>query len=225
MKKIIILLSSFMLGACTSHTSVFTEFMDKDKVCSLVSDDLIKTIFNAKGQIEKTGKFSDSLFKGFIGNNCDISWRIKEDEEKGFSFTLISLKPDEDFPPKKLSHEQLLKKIALVNKQTEAYISNYDQATIDHMRKSNADGIKSHNDYQVIDGLGDIAIISELVTNDDAYMQSSFGDLVEKKGDVVLYRLSVKSGNILLEASLSTAIINKPKEKLIQLTTLIFERK
>jgi hypothetical protein len=217
MKKTIILFSSFMLSACTSHSSVFTDFMNKDKVCHLVSDELIKTIFNVKGKIERFGKFSDSLFKGFIGNKCDISWLAGDDEEKGFSFTLISLKPDEVFPPKKLTNEQLLKKIAKVNKQTEAYTSNYDQATIEHMRKGNADGIRSHNDYQVINGLGHVAIISELVTNDDAYMQSSFGDLVEKQRDVVLYRLSVKSGNILLKASLSSAIINEPNEKLIQL--------
>ncbi len=212
MKNLIILLLLLMLSACTSNSSVFTEFMDKDKVCNLFSDELIKTTFNIKEDIENIGHSMNNIM------TCYVSWNTGEDESMDFMFQLVSVRPGEDFPPKKLKEKQLLKKIALANKSMEASLSGFGQALIDRTQRNTADGIRSHNDYKILDELGDSAIITKLVLN-NAYMQSMAGDLAEKQADIIDYKLSVKSGNIIFHASLSTEVISNPNEHLIQLVT------
>lgn len=210
MKKLIVLLLLLTLSACTSNSSVFTEFMDKDKVCDLFSDELIKTTFNIKGDIEKTGGLSGIFVNEYYykqGMTCNVVWDMEQEEKSmDFMFYLVSVRPKDVFPPKKLNEEQLLKKIAQVNKSMEASMSGLGQALIDHTQKGTADGIRSHNDYKILNELGDSAIISKLVINDDAYMQSFAGESIEKQGDIVLYTLSVKSGDIIFKTTLATDI-------------------
>ncbi len=198
---ICILLSSCSVSSKTS----FSDYMSKKKACNYISIDTVKSALAINKEITKQASYSDSLFNGFIGAQCELTWEDNDENIQTINFNLTQLKPNDVFPPKKLSEEQLLNKIAQANKATLAYASHYDKSTIDTMKRNNEASIRNDNDNTIIKIQGNEAVFNTAQVN-----------------DLNLYTIKVLIGKIVLKVNLSSeAIRNAPKEKLIKLVNNI----
>ena len=201
-----ILLSSCSLSSKTS----FSDYMSKEKACDYINVGTVKSALAINKEISKQASYSDSFFNGFIGAQCELTWEDNDENDQTISFNLTQLKSNEVFPPKKLSEQQLLNKIAQANKATLAYASLYDKSTIDTMKRNNEVSIRNGNDYKIIKIQGNEAIFNTSQVN-----------------DLNLYTIKVLIGKIVIKVNLTSEAIKKaPKEKLIKLVNnLIAENK
>ncbi len=135
-----------------SPSSPLTAFMDREKVCQIVSISAVQKIMQIKQAVE-------TRVENYGGSyNCEYAWEGTQYGEFTVSLSIYDSNR-EVFPPKKLSKSELDNKIANLVKEMDKRNKGKNKMAYDYAKKTIIAEERADNDFEVLDGLGDATIL------------------------------------------------------------------
>ncbi len=142
-------------------------FMDRQKICDMVSTQEVQNILQLTSQVKAKSKSFGSFY------NCKYSWQGKR--YGGFNLGLSVYNKAELFPPKKLSEKELNNSINESINQLKKIKPDLSKSILDLTKKSIISEETSANQFEELTGIGDAAIL--ITTKEESILTAVVGNI------------------------------------------------